>query len=37
MSDVLTALKDDFKMFLTALWEQLDLPPPTRAQYAIAD
>ena len=24
-------------MFLTALWEQLDLPPPTRAQYAIAD
>ena len=37
MSDVLTALQDDFKLFLTALWEQLDLPPPTRAQFAIAD
>ena len=24
-------------MFLQALWGQLDLPPPTRAQYAIAD
>ncbi len=37
MTDVLTALQDDFKMFLQALWDQLDLPPPTRAQYAIAD
>ena len=37
MSDILTALQDDFKLFLTALWEQLDLPPPTRAQFAIAD
>tara|TARA_R100001460_G_scaffold39525_3_gene74333 strand:+ start:479 stop:2212 length:1734 start_codon:yes stop_codon:yes gene_type:complete len=37
MEDVLSALQDDFKLFLTALWEQLDLPPPTRAQYAIAD
>ena len=37
MSDVLTALQDDFKLFLTALWEQLDLPPPTRAQFSIAD
>ena len=37
MSDVLNALQDDFKLFLTALWEQLDLPPPTRAQFAIAD
>ena len=24
-------------MFLQALWQQLDLPHPTRAQYAIAD
>ena len=24
-------------MFLQALWGQLDLPAPTRAQYAIAD
>ena len=37
MTDTLTALQDDFKLFLQALWEQLDLPSPTRAQYAIAD
>ena len=37
MSDVLTALQSDFKLFLQALWDQLDLPQPTRAQYAIAD
>ena len=37
MSNVITALQDDFKLFLSALWDQLDLPPPTRAQYAIAD
>ena len=35
--DTLTALKSDFKLFLQALWSQLDLPSPTRAQYAIAD
>ena len=37
MTDTLTALQDDFKLFLQALWDQLDLPHPTRAQYAIAD
>ncbi len=37
MTDVVTALQEDFKLFLQALWEQLDLPSPTRAQYAIAD
>ena len=37
MTDVLNALQGDFKLFLQALWEQLDLPSPTRAQYAIAD
>ena len=37
MTNPLEALQDDFKLFLTALWEQLDLPPPTRAQFAIAD
>ena len=37
MNDVLTALRGDFKLFLQALWQQLDLPSPTRAQYAIAD
>ena len=30
-------LQQDFKLFLQALWTQLDLPSPTRAQYAIAD
>ena len=35
--DVLTSLQEDFKLFLQALWDQLDLPSPTRAQYAIAD
>ena len=33
----LDLLTDDFKLFLQALWSQLDLPSPTRAQYAIAD
>ena len=37
MTDVINALKGDFKLFLQALWEQLGLPSPTRAQYAIAD
>ena len=37
MNDNLTALQGDFKLFLQALWTQLDLPSPTRAQYAIAD
>ena len=37
MTNVLEALQADFKLFLQALWEQLDLPSPTRAQYAIAD
>lgn len=35
--DTLELLMDDFKVFLTAVWDHLDLPPPTRAQYAIAD
>ena len=33
----LVLLQQDFKLFLQALWSQLDLPSPTRAQYAIAD
>ena len=37
LTDPLTLLRDDFKLFLQALWHQLDLPSPTRAQYAIAD
>lgn len=35
--DTLSLLHGDFKLFLQALWQQLDLPQPTRAQYAIAD
>jgi len=35
--NTLELLKDDFKLFLQALWDQLELPSPTRAQYAIAD
>ena len=35
--DVLEALRGDFKLFLQAMWTQLDLPSPTRAQYSIAD
>ena len=35
--NTLELLQGDFKLFLQALWNQLDLPSPTRAQYAIAD
>ena len=37
MDNTLVALQDDFKLFLQALWDQLGLPSPTRAQYSIAD
>ena len=37
MADSLRLLQQDFKLFLQALWGELDLPSPTRAQYAIAD
>ena len=37
MADSLQLLQQDFKLFLQALWGELDLPSPTRAQYAIAD
>ena len=35
--NTLDLLSGDFKLFLQALWAQLDLPHPTKAQYAIAD
>ena len=35
--NTLELLQGDFKLFLQALWAELDLPSPTRAQYAIAD
>tara|TARA_Y100001968_G_scaffold333218_1_gene394783 strand:- start:495 stop:2231 length:1737 start_codon:yes stop_codon:yes gene_type:complete len=37
MDNNLKLLQQDFKLFLQALWAQLDLPSPTRAQYAIAN
>jgi hypothetical protein len=37
MNNILEALQGDFKVFLQALWAQLDLPEPTRAQFSIAD
>jgi hypothetical protein len=30
-------MKEDFKVFLCCVWQQLGLPKPTRAQLAIAD
>ena len=35
--EIIDSLKSDFKLFLQALWDELGLPSPTRAQYAIAD
>ena len=35
--NTLDLLRGDFKLFLQALWSELGLPNPTRAQYAIAD
>lgn len=35
--DSLTLMQEDFKIFLSAIWKTLGLPPPTRAQLAIAD
>ena len=37
MNNTLQLLQEDFKLFLQALWTELNLPSPTRAQYAIAD
>jgi hypothetical protein len=33
---VLDRLTEDFRYFLTAIWKELNLPQPTRAQLAIA-
>ena len=37
MENTLVLLQQDFKLFLQALWAELGLPSPTRAQYAIAE
>lgn len=36
-SRLLEAMRKDFKVFLRAIWKELSLPEPTRAQLAIAD
>jgi hypothetical protein len=36
-TDVEQRLKDDFKLFLRLCWKSLQLPPPTRAQLAMAN
>ena len=35
-NEIIDSLKGDFKLFLQALWEELGLPQPTRAQYALS-
>jgi len=36
-TDVEQRLKEDFKLFLRLCWKSLQLPPPTRAQLAMAE
>lgn len=36
-ADSLTLLRSDFKYFAAAIWAELGLPPPTRAQLAICN
>ena len=36
-ANILERMKDDFKVFLTLTWHELNLPKPTRAQLSIAD
>ena len=36
-ANILDRMKSDFKVFLTLVWHELNLPKPTRAQLAIAD
>ena len=35
-TDIEQRLKEDFSIFLRLVWKSLDLPPPTRAQLAMA-
>jgi len=37
LQDLETKMKGDFRVFLTLVWRELDLPKPTRAQLAIAE
>ena len=37
LEDLDKQMRGDFKVFLQLVWKELDLPKPTRAQFAIAD
>jgi len=37
LEELQSRIQTDFKVFLTLVWRELDLPKPTRAQLAIAD
>ena len=37
LEELQNRIRTDFKVFLTLVWRELDLPKPTRAQLAIAD
>ena len=37
LEDLDKQMRGDFKVFLQLVWKELELPKPTRAQYAIAD
>ena len=37
LQELETKIRSDFKIFLTLVWRELDLPKPTRAQLCIAD
>ena len=37
LQELNTKIKSDFKVFLSLVWRELDLPKPTRAQLCIAD
>ena len=37
VKDLEALIRSDFKVFLTLVWRELDLPQPTRAQLCIAD
>ena len=37
LQELETKIMEDFRVFLTLVWRELDLPKPTRAQLAIAE
>ena len=37
LQELETKMREDFRVFLTMIWRELDLPKPTRAQLSIAE